>query len=198
MTITADELRKLIHYDPETGIFTWLPREVINPFVATWNTKYAGKSTGSIGSHGYPAIGIHGIKYLSHRLAWLYMTGEWPPKMIDHKDTKKINTKWDNLRCATREQNYANKGLSNRNTSGFKGIYLHKHSGLWHATSMRNRKKLSLGYFTTPEEAAMAYAAFAKDFDGEFAHKSIIDPQENSLRKASHHAASEHSASHSR
>lgn len=172
--LTAEELRRIVHYDPETGLFTWLHREGVR---REWNTCHAGKNACSSGaSHGYFAICINSKKYLSHRLAWLYMTGEWPEEMIDHINMNRTDNRFCNLRCATREQNYANKGVSKRNTSGLKGIYFHKASGLWHASAMRNRKKYSLGYFHTPDKAAKAYAAFAKDFDGEFAHESIKAP----------------------
>lgn len=166
--ITADELRKRLHYNPETGIFTWLPKEDTNTFCQYWNNRYVGNIAGTLGNHGYPAIYVSNKLYLSHRLAWLYMTGEWPKNQIDHINMIRADCRFANLREATQSQNYINRISYKNSTHGFKGIYFHKKSGLWHSSIMRNRKKISLGYHKTPEEAAAAYAAFTKINDGDF------------------------------
>lgn len=169
MTITNSEVRNRLNYNPTTGAFTWLPKQVINKRDNYWNIRYAGTSAGSIGSHGYFAIHIQKKLYLSHRLVWLYMTGEWPLYQIDHINMIRTDNRFANLRPATRSQNYTNRISYKNSTHGFKGIYFHKASGSWHATVMRNRKKISLGYYRTPELAHQAYTAFTLQEDGEFA-----------------------------
>lgn len=73
--ITAEELRQILHYDPETGIFTWAkPRPKIR----------VGNQAGYIDKKGYRYTEIDGKGYFIHRLAWLYMTGTWPGGQIDH------------------------------------------------------------------------------------------------------------------
>ena len=91
-------------------------------------------------------------------------------KKIDHQDGNGLNNRRHNLRVASQSQNMMNRRISkSNNTSGFKGIYLHKHSGLWHARIHLNYKSKSLGYYHEPEEAARAYDAAAREYFGEFA-----------------------------
>jgi hypothetical protein len=73
--VTAERLRELLHYDPETGLFMWV--------VSTSNRGRAGAVAGS-NFHGYRCIGIDGHHCLSHRLVWLWTEGEWPKGEIDH------------------------------------------------------------------------------------------------------------------
>lgn len=110
-------VQQLLDYDPLTGIFVWRPRDNKN-----WNAKYAGKIAGSDSHSKYNAIFIHNRQYLAHRLAWLLYYGEPIPDEIDHKDGNPHNNKIDNLRSATRAENIANSKLSNRNTTGYKGV----------------------------------------------------------------------------
>jgi hypothetical protein len=146
-------LKKLLHYDPETGIFTWL--------VARSNRVKVGDITGKPTTSAYGRIGIGDRKYRAHRLAWLYMTGEWPVFQIDHKDTNKMNNKWDNLRQATSVQNRGNVRV--RSKIGFKGV---RKKGKRYAAHLG---QTYLGTFDTPEEASKAYEAAAKEYYGEFA-----------------------------
>ena len=77
-----------------------------------------------MGDHGYTVIRFRGKLYLAHRLAWFYMTGEWPREQIDHKDGVRLNNKWDNLREATPGQNNMNRtaiGVHKRQRKGRPG-----------------------------------------------------------------------------
>jgi len=92
--ITQEELKRLLHYNPKTGIFRW--------------KKIAGKTT----SRGYRVIKINKKRYYAHRLAFLYMTGEFPSlkggKVVDHKNQKKDDNWWRNLRVVTSSTNSKN------------------------------------------------------------------------------------------
>jgi HNH endonuclease len=98
--LTAERLRELLSYDPTTGQWTWL--------VTRGSTAPAGSIAGTIYSNGYRYITIDYRRYFSSRLAFLYMTGEWPQHEVDHIDRCSSNDKWDNLRPATRSENNAN------------------------------------------------------------------------------------------
>jgi len=152
--LTAVQLRELLHYDPDTGDFIWLK--------PTSNRVYIGKKA-VYKSHGYPSIRIHGYLYHAHRLAWLYMTGEWPPEQIDHIDKSRDNNKWSNLRLASNSENSMNKPLQSNNKSGYAGV--DKFGNRWRARIHKDNKEIHLGLFDEPEEAALAYyAAFHRLF----------------------------------
>lgn len=166
--LTQDTLKRLLHYEPLTGVFTWLTRADVRQ---SWNTRYAGKEAGfdwSIGNVTYRSIRIFDWPFLAHRLAFLYTTGAWPKDGIDHKDLDGLNNRWANLREATKAQNSANTKAMRNNSSGFKGVSKN-HNGRWRATISISGKQRRLGYFDTPEEASAAYHAAAVERSGEFA-----------------------------
>lgn len=152
----------IIDYDPETGRFTW-KRTRRGRFAK------AGETAGNIRKDGYRGIVISGRRYLAHRLAWFYMTGDWPALEVDHIDTDRDNNRWSNLREATRSQNNANERLRGCNTSGVKGVSYYHPTKRWRVQIQKDRKKRSLGYFKTLEEAHAVYLAEAKRLFGEYA-----------------------------
>lgn len=88
---------------------------------------------------------------------------------VDHKDNNGLNNSRSNLRLATNAQNQANARKQVNNTSGYKGVSLHKASGRYAARLMHNGVMLNLGYFDTPEDAARAYDERSKELNGEYA-----------------------------
>lgn len=183
MTLTQKHLRERLHYDPETGYFFWLKRPVRGGSEGTdraWNERYAGTRAGTVQHNKrrdgsvdrcYLKIAMkqHGKVYLAHRLAWLYMTGEWPPKEIDHRDGDGLKNRWKNLRAATSTQNGANSRISSKNTTGFKGVSFNKQAGRYCANIKVRGKQKWLGSFDAPEPAHAAYLAAAEKYFGEFA-----------------------------
>ena len=171
--LTADQLRAALHYDPETGVFTWRERSDRN---AQWNSAHAGRRAGYRWKRpdrdmSYLRIRLSGFIYRAHRLAWLYMKGGWPPTGfdVDHEDGDGLNNRWTNLRLATGTQNNANSRRRTDNTSGFKGVRYHAKSGRYQARITRNGRQRSLGLYPTPEEAHSAYTAAASELFGDFA-----------------------------
>lgn len=162
--LTAERLRELLSYDPETGIFMWR---------TTGTGRNSDLRAGWLGNDGYRSIEIEGGCYKEHRLAWLYVHGAWPPGRTDHRDGVKDNNRIANLRPSTPSQNGGNSRKSMRNTSGFKGVsFVHRkgrREGRWVARISINRRSIHLGNFRTPEQAHAAYAAAAARLFGEFA-----------------------------
>lgn len=158
--LTAAELRELLHYEPSTGTFTWL--------VDKASTVKAGRVAGGLDGEGYIKIKINYKFYLAHRLAWLYMTGAWPERHIDHINGERPDNRWCNLRPADKIQNGANRRTGKNNTSGIKGVRWCSITDKWQA---RLRRK-HLGSYATKEEAAAAYAAAAKELFGEYARSA--------------------------
>jgi len=116
-------LKEMLSYDPETGVFTWLQGTSRSP---------TGSVAGGVSEQGYRRIRIFGKKYRAHRLAWLYMTGEWPT-VVDHKNGIRDDNRWVNLRKASVTDNTRNTGITPRNTSGVKGVSWHKRTSGWEA-----------------------------------------------------------------
>jgi hypothetical protein len=161
--LTAERLRELLHYDPETGVFTWRARR------SNFSRYGIGDVAGCVNPVGYRRIGWGKTYYPAHRLAWLYMTGEWPSGAIDHINCVKDDNRLANLRVATTAQNRANARKSSNNTSGFKGVVWHRKMCRWMAGIKVNGRSLHLGYFDCPAEAHTAYVKAAKEHFGEFA-----------------------------
>jgi hypothetical protein len=99
--INAKQLKKLVSYDPVTGLFTRLVPScggrvpagfVFRP--KTWNQ--------------YQHIKIGGVQYTAHRLAWVLMTGK-QPDFIDHINGLKHDNRFVNLRDVTASENMKNR-----------------------------------------------------------------------------------------
>jgi hypothetical protein len=156
--LTADELRKVLHYDKRTGRWTWL----VN---SRGRFAKAGSPAGWVNDQGYRRIAIRGKTYTSSRLAYLYVLGEWPTHEIDHRNRDRSDDRWFNLRPATRSQNGANKGPQKNNSVGCKGVS--KTRGGKFAVFLRRKY---IGTFSTKEEAQAAYQKTAKAVFGVFAN----------------------------
>jgi hypothetical protein len=158
--ITADELRKLLDYDRETGVFTWR--------VSAGRVARHSKA-GRVHVRGYIEIKICKRIYKAHRLAWLYVYGEWPPHEIDHVNLDQSDNRLSNLRSATRSQNGANRSLQVNNTSGARGVTWDRQHKRWKAQIKVNGKQKNLGLFLDKNEAAGAYKLAAVERFGDFA-----------------------------
>ena len=157
--LTQEELKIQLCYDENTGIFTRL---------AAKRGVKVGVVTGSSNGYGYLEVHVNSKKYKCHRLAWLYVHGEFPNCDIDHRDGNRSNNRIKNLRLCTEMENSKNSGARDGNVSGVKGVNWHKSRGKWQARATVNYKTHYLGLFKTLEEASAAYQAFAMLNHGEF------------------------------
>lgn len=157
---SLEYLKSRLEYSPETGEFTWCQRP--------GKGYRGGKRAGWVDEWGYVRIEIDGAAHRAHRLAWFYMTGEWPPNEVDHKDGDPSNNRWANLRLATRDQNAHNMGIRADNTSGVKGVTRHPQYEKWVARVRTNGLRAYLGVFDTVNEAAEAIRKYREVAHGEF------------------------------
>lgn len=164
MSLTQQRLKELLHYCPHIGIFWWNEREDDRAF----NVNHAGNIAGHLSDKRYARISIGGKHYKAHRLAWFYMTGEWPKDQIDHRNGWKLDNAFDNLREATNSQNAANRPRSRPHLP--KGVSAK--GNRWRARITYGKRKHDLGTFDTPDEAHEAYAKRAREVHGEFARPS--------------------------
>jgi hypothetical protein len=160
--ISQADLKSQLNYDPASGIFTWV--------VVKRGLK--GRTiAGSLNPEGYRRITVNGRRYMAHVLAWLYMTGEWRLRGVDHRDTNRDNNSWHNLRAATQSQNNMNMRARSDNALGVKCVQRKKgaKNKPFYATIRVNGKQHQLGYCATIEEAAATYESAARQHFGEFA-----------------------------
>jgi HNH endonuclease/AP2 domain len=147
-------------YNRDSGIFTWaISRRGVS----------AGTVAGTKEKTGYRKIMLNQRYYSSHRLAWLFIYGEWPNGIIDHIDGDPSNNVATNLRISNTSLNAANKKTPVTNTSGFKGVSLVKSTGKWYAAIKVNGKSINLGHYDDPKLAHDVYMNAARSHFGEHA-----------------------------
>jgi hypothetical protein len=162
--LTQARLKELLHYDPETGVFTYAAGSK-----SSNRRIVVGSRAGSLRNDGYREITFSRVKYRESRLAWLYMTGEHPTVLIDHENHVTDDNSWKNLRPATFAQNMHNKRIQKNNTSGVKGVAWYEPTKKWSAHMTHEGKTRYLGYFEDIEAAKQFMQMFRAMFHGEFA-----------------------------
>jgi hypothetical protein len=149
MGLTADKLRELFSYDPETGVFTR---------IAGGQGARPGRQVGWFDVVGRREVAVLGKRYKLHRLAWLYVHGKWPSACIDHINGDHGDNRIANLREATQAENMQNlRRARSDSSSGLIGAM--PHQGRWRSDIRLAGKKYYLGVFKTAEEAHLAYVA---------------------------------------
>lgn len=161
--VTLKEISEWLAYEPTTGVVTWVrvPR------------KYGivlGGEAGMIIPTGYRVVVFRRKHYLAHHLAWLFATGEWPLLEIDHKNGVRSDNRLCNLRQATSEQQSYNRRVHRTNKEGLKGVCWHAARKKYIAQINVDRKRKTLGYFTSREEAHEAYMRAADQTYGPFSN----------------------------
>ena len=148
--LTAQRLRELLHYTPDTGIFTWR---------RTGKGINLDRSAGCLDGRGYLAIMIDGGMFRGHRLAWLYANGAWPIAEIDHINGTRSDNRIANLREATTGQNRQNQrqAMGHNNSSRLLGTSWNPVRGKWQASIRFDGRAHFLGRFETVELAHAAY-----------------------------------------
>ena len=148
--ITQKRLKELLSYNPRTGVMRWTkPRKKV----------IVGAIVGCLRPDGAINASVDGKIYLLHRLAWLYMTGEWPKQSIDHIDGRRSNNRFSNLRDVSKTVNMQNmrKATAQNKSSGVIGVHRNPRKNGWVAHIRINGKPTHIGCFKTIKMASMAY-----------------------------------------
>ena len=152
--ITHSKLKEVVEYDPVSGLFARLTRFSSNALIGPISIKPD--------SNGYIRVMLYGVRYKAHRLAWFYMTGEWP-KNIDHKDGIRNNNKFSNLRSVTHKINCQNQRKPRTNNSaGALGV--HYRRGKFVADIGVDGRTVHLGAFSNVEDASLSYILAKRKF----------------------------------
>ncbi len=146
--ITQEELQRKLSYSAETGVFLWR-----NSFCAI----RAGDVAGCVNQCGYRQIRLGDKTYKAHRLAWLYVNGDWPKGQIDHINGDRSDNRVTNLRDVSGLVNSQNRRRPQKNNKSSGLLGAHKSKKRWASFIGINGKARRIGLFDTPEEAHEAY-----------------------------------------
>lgn len=147
MSLTQADLKDRLSYDQNTGLFLWK--------YSPGGKAKAGCIAGSK-KNGYVLITVKQRKYSAHRLAWLYMYGEFPNDEIDHIDGVRDNNSIRNLRDVTRSVNNQNI-KTNKKGNKLELLGVNSHGRYFKAQIQANGKKMHIGCFKTAIDAHNAY-----------------------------------------
>lgn len=149
--LSAERLREVLNYDPETGVFTRR--------VGSRKAK-VGDIAGGKNWAGYIQIRVDVTRHMAHRLAWLYVYGRWPNGIIDHIDGNTANNRIANLREADMTINMQNKRQATvANRCGWLGVSVNDKGKYIAKIGISGKRTKYIGSYSTPEEAHAAYLA---------------------------------------
>jgi hypothetical protein len=161
---TPETLRKLLSYDPDTGLLTW-KRRPLEMFASEslwkrWNARYCENlALVTDNGGGYRKGSIFHKNYLTHRVAYAIYHDAWPVNQIDHINGDKSDNRIANLRDVTSSENMRNRVLPIGNTSGHIGVSWRRGICKWRVQITAHGKNRHIGYFTDIEDAIAARAA---------------------------------------
>ena len=166
---TAETLRNLLDYDPESGFLTWRPRapELFHSdaIAKTWNIRFANKRAFTALRDGYFVGAVNYRTMGAHRVIWCHVHGTWAQE-IDHINGDRSDNRIANLRSVTRSENMRNRGLSRANTSGVNGVHWSKDRECWVAQiGVGSKKVRTIGYFASLSDARAARLAAEVELD---------------------------------
>lgn len=170
-TVTAERLRELLSYDPETGVFIWKVRQS--------RAVPIGTVAGAVKTNGRRYISVLGEALQAHRLAWFYVHGKWPDGYIRHRDEQFDHNWIANLYESTPTETNIDRRLGKNNTSGRVGVGFNTQRGKWKAWIKRDFRSVNLGWFDTFEDAVAARVAAEEQFPANISHEEF--------ERSSHH-----------
>jgi len=166
--VTQQDLFDRFEYNPETGIFTYATA----PYK---KAQLLGQVAGSVANNGYISIMIDKVHYLAHRLAWLYVYGEFP-EQIDHINRNRLDNRISNLRLCTTVSNQHNTTHHVPGVSGVVGVSYNAREKAYRCRIMGNGKRHCKQFLVSKydsQDAALVAATMwitekKVEFHGEF------------------------------
>lgn len=133
-----------LSYDSETGAFIRRSTGKRADIPSVWGDSF------------YMRVKVRDARFAAHRLAWLFVHGEWPAGVIDHINGDKQDNRISNLRDVSHASNMQNQRRPHSNNKlGVMGV--HELRGRFRACITVNGRPKKLGTFDTAEQASHAY-----------------------------------------
>jgi HNH endonuclease len=158
-----DEIRQLISYNPETGVFTWI-RPKRKPFLVGTRADH------TLTTNGYLIVKVNGQLRSASRLAWWFVHGSIPEGMIiDHINNDKTDNRILNLRLVTPRQNLS-RGRYKIGRSGHNNVDYFRPGNLWRVRFSRVNPICK--YFKNKEDAVRASLEIDLKINGKFTNRN--------------------------
>lgn len=155
------ELSKAFVYDAKSGVLKW----------RVWRPHLYGKDcvAGSVSSGGYVRVNFRGRFLAVHRVVWALVTGSDPhPFEVDHRNNKRTDNRFSNLRLASKSSNQHNRLTNSSTLSGVKGVGWYSKYACWRARIMIDKKQILVGYFNSIEAASRSLRSKRRELHKEF------------------------------
>ena len=145
--LTANEARRMLRYDPQTGELFWKQPNSRRIKI--------GDKAGTVNNGGYIRVRINHTRYMAHRVVWLMNYGCWPKHYIDHINGRTDDNRLKNLRDVEHRVNHQNR--KRHRNGNLVGAYRQKSSKLWIGQIKVKGETVYLGCFESEKEAHDAY-----------------------------------------
>ena len=167
---SIEDMKKMVSYNPDTG-----------EFIRIKGTKRdIGKPAGGyVDGHGkgYLRIRIKGEMIKAHRLAFAYMTGEFPNTDIDHINGNIQDNSWCNLRAVDGVGNGKNQKLYRTNKSGYPGVLFSEKDGSfrWVVTTGSGKNRKNHGNYKCKLDAIAARMRAERELNYHENHGRVVN-----------------------
>jgi hypothetical protein len=145
--LTQKQLKELLRYESKSGHFYWRHSQ---------GRAKAGQQAGALDAYGYVVIRVNGALYKAHRLAWLYVHGQFPDGLLDHINRKPHDNRISNLRNVSQSINMHNAKARVGSRSKVPGVRWRADRNKWAASIRIGYTQHYLGTFESLEKAIKA------------------------------------------
>lgn len=180
-TVTPDQMRAWIDYDPENGKLTWRYRDISffknEKSYKSFNTRFPGTpALASASGRGYLMGRIQEQTCMAHRAAWAIYHGVWPQGEIDHINGIRFDNRIQNLRDVSRSVNAKNVRRK-PGASGIYGVIWDKKMKRWRVTIYNNGRCIHLGCAKDLEQARIMRIAAQEKYGYHANHGVAVPPR---------------------
>lgn len=151
------------YFTYRNGGLVWVARKCRNRHDKAWNTRFANKPAGTIGSNGYVKVRLSGRVYYAHRIIWEMFYGRIPDGYeIDHINHDRSDNRIENLRCVHPHENDKNLSLPKNSSSGAIGVSFDNDRMKYRAYIVVNGKYKTIGRYSTKDQAIEARIEYSE------------------------------------